>query len=160
MPDIGRIVSEAMSSVNVGKIVNDAVKGVFVGTLASDAGSVEFSENLRRLTVKSIGGGDLTLIHTHEPRLKVEGRCKVTACGEQEIGLGDLNGDVTLHVPVTVPHIDLHLVGGGDIEGRLGDLNGHRIASARDCTIPGPGTIGLRLVGDGTTVSNYAFIRR
>jgi len=39
-------------------------------------------------------------------------------------------------------------------------LNGHRIAAARDCTIPGPGTIGLRLVGDGTTVSSYAFIHR
>jgi hypothetical protein len=30
----------------------------------------------------------------------------------------------------------------------------------RDYTIPGPGTVGLRLVGDGTTVDNYSYVRR
>ena len=143
MPDIGRIVSEAVNSVipDVGQIVNDAVKGVFVGTLASDSDAVVFPENLRRLTVKSIGGADLTLLHTHEARLRVEGRCKVSACGEEEVQLGGLKEDVTLHVPITVPHIDLHLTGGGDVDGRLEDLNGHRIV----LHAPGGGDIAVSI---------------
>lgn len=129
MPDIGRIVSDAVNSVipDVGQIVNDAMKGVFVGTLAQDAETVEFPEDVRRLTVKSISGGDLTLIHTPESRLRIDGRCKVTICGPEEVRLEGLKDDMTLHVPVTIPEIDIHLVGGGDIGGRLGDLNGHRI---------------------------------
>jgi len=39
-------------------------------------------------------------------------------------------------------------------------LNGTKIAAVRDYTIPGPGTVGLRLVGDGTTVDNYSYVRR
>lgn len=39
-------------------------------------------------------------------------------------------------------------------------LNGDMIASARDYAIPGPGTVGLRLVGDGSTVSSYAYVQR
>lgn len=39
-------------------------------------------------------------------------------------------------------------------------LNGTKIAAVRDYTIPGLGTVGLRLVGDGTTVDNYSYVRR
>jgi len=98
MPDIGRIVSDAVNSVipDVGQIVNDAMKGVFVGTLAQDAETVEFPEDVRRLTVKSISGGDLTLIHTPESRLRIDGRCKVTICGPEEVRLEGLKDDMTV----------------------------------------------------------------
>ena len=39
-------------------------------------------------------------------------------------------------------------------------LNGVKIAAVRDYTIPGPGTVGLRLVGDGTTIDSYSYVRR
>jgi hypothetical protein len=39
-------------------------------------------------------------------------------------------------------------------------LNGAKIASVHDTTLPGPGAVGLRLAGAGTTVDSYAFVAR
>ena len=39
-------------------------------------------------------------------------------------------------------------------------LNGVKIASVRDTTLAGPGSVGLRLAGDGTTADSYAFVAR
>jgi subtilisin family serine protease len=39
-------------------------------------------------------------------------------------------------------------------------LNGVKIAAVRDTTLPGPGAVGLRLTGAGSTVDSYAYERR
>jgi subtilisin family serine protease len=39
-------------------------------------------------------------------------------------------------------------------------LNGVKLASVRDTTLPGPGAVGLRLAGAGTTVDSYAYASR
>ena len=39
-------------------------------------------------------------------------------------------------------------------------LNGMKLVSVRDSTLPGPGAVGLRLAGDGTTVDSYAYVAR
>jgi hypothetical protein len=39
-------------------------------------------------------------------------------------------------------------------------LNGVKLVSVRDTTLPGPGAVGIRLAGDGTTVDSYAFVAR
>ena len=39
-------------------------------------------------------------------------------------------------------------------------LNGVKITSAHDTTLTGPGAVGLRLAGTGTTVDSYAFVAR
>jgi hypothetical protein len=39
-------------------------------------------------------------------------------------------------------------------------LDGVKIASARDTTLAGPGAVGLRLTGAGTTVDSYSYVRR
>ena len=39
-------------------------------------------------------------------------------------------------------------------------LNGEKLASVRDTTLPGPGAVGLRLAGAGTTVDSYAYASR
>ena len=39
-------------------------------------------------------------------------------------------------------------------------LNGVKIVAVHDTTLPGPGAVGLRLAGDGTTVDSYAFVAR
>jgi hypothetical protein len=39
-------------------------------------------------------------------------------------------------------------------------LNGVKIASAHDSTLSGPGAVGLRLAGAGTTVDSYAYVSR
>jgi hypothetical protein len=39
-------------------------------------------------------------------------------------------------------------------------LNDVRIVSVHDTTLSGPGSVGLRLAGDGTTVDSYAYFAR
>ena len=39
-------------------------------------------------------------------------------------------------------------------------LNGAKLLSVRDTTLPGPGAVGLRLAGAGTTVDSYEYVAR
>jgi hypothetical protein len=39
-------------------------------------------------------------------------------------------------------------------------LNGAKLLSVRDTTLPGPGAVGLRLAGAGTTVDSYDYVGR
>jgi hypothetical protein len=39
-------------------------------------------------------------------------------------------------------------------------LNGVKITAVHDTTLPGPGAVGLRLAGAGTTVDSYTFVAR
>lgn len=150
MPDVGKIVSDAMKSVgdamksvNVGAIVGDAVKGAFVGTLATESRAIS-DPGIRRLMVMSSGGGNLIIRDTDEATLKVEGRCSVATYGE-EARIDERGGnDVTLSVPASIRSIRALNVGGGDIDCHLIRLDGHEI----DLEAPGGGDITLKVPED------------
>lgn len=150
MPDVGKIVSDAMKSVsdamksvNVGAIVGDAMKGAFVGTLATESRAIS-DPGVRRLVVMSSGGGDLIIQDTDEATLKVEGRCSVATYGE-EARIDERGGNnVTLSVPASILSLHVENVGGGDIDCRLSRLHGHQMT----LSAPGGGDITLKVPED------------
>jgi hypothetical protein len=130
----------------VGKVatVQNAARGVFVGALAQESPEVSIPEGMQRLRVMCSGGGDLTLSNTDETTLKIEGRCNVSAYGE-EVRIDERDGnDITLRVPASIRSLHAENVGGGDIHGRLDPLKIHHIT----LSAPGGGDIVLKVPED------------